>query len=134
MNTRIAALTLVAVLLAAVAWRGIAARTGHAPGASAAPEATVPPDAGPAPGQPPAAALVFGGALDLNAATADDLIALPGIGPARAARILSLRQERGRFTAVDELLDVAGIGPVTMARLRPLVTVVSPSAAPPGTP
>ncbi len=48
--------------------------------------------------------------LDLNRATAADLEALPGIGPALAARILDYRSGHGRFGDVRELLNVAGVG------------------------
>jgi competence protein ComEA len=58
--------------------------------------------------------------IDVNRASADELVALPGIGPVRAAAIIALRDERGRFGSIDELLDVKGIGPKTLERLRPL--------------
>lgn len=61
-----------------------------------------------------------GGPIDVNAATAAELTALPGIGPVRAASIVRLRTDRGGFGSVDDLLDVKGIGPVTLERLRPL--------------
>jgi competence ComEA-like helix-hairpin-helix protein len=60
--------------------------------------------------------------VDINAADADDLTRLPGIGPARAAAIVGLRTERGAFGSVEELLDVKGIGPVTLERIAPLAT------------
>jgi comEA protein len=60
-------------------------------------------------------------AVDLNDATAPELIALPGIGPAMAGRILAYRKEHGRFTSVDELDRVQGIGPATLRRLRPFI-------------
>jgi len=63
------------------------------------------------------------GPVDVNAATAEQLTALPGIGPARAAAIVALRGERGGFRSLDELLDVKGIGPKTLARLRPYAAV-----------
>lgn len=60
-------------------------------------------------------------AVDINRATVDDLIALPGIGPALAARIVDMRREQ-MFASVEDLVRVHGIGPATLERLRPLVT------------
>jgi competence protein ComEA len=61
--------------------------------------------------------------LDLNAATLEQLEALPGIGPALAASILAERDRRGGFTSVEDLLDVRGIGDARFAQLRDLVVV-----------
>ena len=72
---------------------------------------------------PQAAGLLFGGRLDLNAATATDLEALPGVGPARAAAIVRMRRARGRFDRLEELLDVPGLGDKTLERLRPFVLI-----------
>jgi competence ComEA-like helix-hairpin-helix protein len=63
------------------------------------------------------------GQLDLNRATAGELEALPGIGPALAARIVALRAEEGPFRSVDDLDGVPGIGPALLERIRPLVNV-----------
>ena len=63
------------------------------------------------------------GVVDVNAATAHELAALPGIGPALARRIVQWRAEHGRFRSVDALADVPGIGPATVERLRPRVRV-----------
>ncbi len=57
----------------------------------------------------------------LNAATAEDLRRLPGIGAKRADAILALRGRLGRFHAIEDLLKVKGIGRATLKRLRPLV-------------
>ena len=81
---------------------------------------TVPPEpAGPIPtttGEP-------AGLIDLNRATADELDALPGIGPTTAAAIVDHRDRNGPFAAVDDLEQVPGIGPAKLDVIRPLVTV-----------
>jgi competence ComEA-like helix-hairpin-helix protein len=72
---------------------------------------------------PAAMRLTLGLPVDLNQATAEDLVALPRIGPVLARRIVDHRARRGSFAAVDELRRVRGIGPVTLEHLRRLVTV-----------
>jgi len=74
----------------------------------------------------PAASSPAGGSspsapLDLNTATAEQLEALPGIGPVTAQKILDYRQAHGAFHAVAELEGVPGIGPAHMAQLKGLV-------------
>lgn len=61
--------------------------------------------------------------VDLNAATAEQLDTLPGVGPATATAILAYRDENGPFGSVDELLEVRGIGDAKLEQLRPLVRV-----------
>lgn len=73
----------------------------------------------PAAGAPPG----IGGPVDLNTATAEQLDALPGIGPATAEAILEHRKQNGRFRTVDDLLDVRGIGDAKLAELRDKVKV-----------
>jgi competence protein ComEA len=62
------------------------------------------------------------GPVDLNTATADQLEALPGVGPATSAAIIAHRERNGPFGSVDDLLDVRGIGPAKLEGLRDLVT------------
>jgi competence protein ComEA len=61
------------------------------------------------------------GPVDLNSAAADQLDALPGVGPATAKAIVDYRTRHGRYRTVDDLLSVPGIGPAKLATLRPLV-------------
>ena len=61
--------------------------------------------------------------VNLNTATREELEVLPGIGPALAQAILDYRRERGPFRRVEDLLEVPGIGPAKLERLRPLVRV-----------
>jgi competence protein ComEA len=70
---------------------------------------------------PQAAAVQF--PINLNTATAEQLEAIPGIGPVLAQRIIEYRQTHGRFQSVDELLEVRGIGPKRLESMRPYVTV-----------
>jgi len=56
--------------------------------------------------------------VDINAADAAALEALPGIGPSIAQAIVEWRDANGQFASVDELEDVPGIGPATLAEIR----------------
>jgi competence protein ComEA len=64
--------------------------------------------------------------VDLDRATAAEIEALPGIGPALARRIVAHRDSAGAFGALDALCDVRGVGPKLAERLRPLVTFTGP--------
>ena len=62
------------------------------------------------------------GPVSLSSATAADLEALDGVGPALAARIIAWRDSHGGFSSVDALDEVPGIGPARMEALRPHLT------------
>jgi competence protein ComEA len=61
--------------------------------------------------------------VNLNRASADELQALPGVGPVLAQRMVEWRKAHGRYRTVDELQEVKGIGKKRMEQLRLLVTV-----------
>ena len=54
----------------------------------------------------------------VNAASAEDLTALPGIGATLADRILLERRQRGSFLSLRDLLRVRGITPKILYKLR----------------
>jgi competence protein ComEA len=60
--------------------------------------------------------------VNLNTATAAQLIELKGIGEKTAQHIIEYREKK-KFETVDELIKVKGIGPKTMKRLQDQVTV-----------
>lgn len=63
------------------------------------------------------------GVVNVNTATAEQLMLLPGIGEAKARAILDHRKDQGGFKAVDELLEVKGIGASALERIRPFVAL-----------
>lgn len=65
------------------------------------------------------------GLVNINTATADQLVTLPMIGPSRARAIVSDRDTNGPFQTVDDLSRIAGIGPGTINAIRNLVTTGS---------
>jgi competence protein ComEA len=63
-----------------------------------------------------------GGLVNLNTATEQELVALPGIGPAKAKAIVEYRSTQP-FAKVEDLMNVRGIGQHTLDSLRGKVTV-----------
>jgi competence protein ComEA len=61
------------------------------------------------------------GPVSLSSATAEQLDALPGVGPVTAQKIIAYRQEHGPFTSIEGLDAIPGIGPARIADLKGLV-------------
>ena len=57
--------------------------------------------------------------IDPNRADAEALQRLPGVGAATAAAIVASRDSAGPFRSAEDLLRVRGIGPAKLARMRP---------------
>ena len=62
-----------------------------------------------------------GAPVSLSSANAEQLDALPGIGPVTAQKIIGYRQQHGPFTSVEGLDAIPGIGPARIADLKGLV-------------
>lgn len=58
------------------------------------------------------------GRLNLNTATAEQLEMLPGVGPAKAERIVAFRGKHGPFKRVADLRRVKGFGRKTLKKLE----------------
>jgi competence protein ComEA len=63
------------------------------------------------------------GKLNLNTATADQLMLLPSVGPAKAERIIEWRKKNGGFKRIADLRRVKGFGYRTFKRLEPLLDI-----------
>jgi competence protein ComEA len=60
--------------------------------------------------------------ININTAGAAELELLPGIGPSLAKEIMDHRSANGLFNTADDLLAVSGIGPAKVELIRDLIT------------
>jgi competence protein ComEA len=61
--------------------------------------------------------------VDINRAGATELEALPGVGPATAAKIISDREANGPFASPEDIMRVPGIGEKKFESMRELIVV-----------
>lgn len=59
--------------------------------------------------------------LDINKASLEELMALPGIGEKLAKTIISDREAHGPFKKAEDLLRVKGIGPKNLEKISPFL-------------
>ena len=63
------------------------------------------------------------GKVNINTATFDELLLIPGIGETMAQRIIDYRARKGGFASVEDLLNVSGISPQKLEQIRPMLIV-----------
>lgn len=61
--------------------------------------------------------------INVNQASAQELTALPGIGPQTAGDIIAYRQENGPFRSPEDIMNVKGIGRKTYEAIKNLITI-----------
>ncbi len=63
------------------------------------------------------------GKVNINQASREELMTLPGIGASKAEAILSYRKECGLFRTIDELMNVQGIKEGTYSRIKDRISI-----------
>lgn len=84
---------------------------------------TVPPETEPSALETTEATEAITFPININTATLEEFMALPGIGEVLAQRILRYREENGLFSAVEGLMNVEGIGEKRMEDILNLITI-----------
>ena len=72
--------------------------------------------------------------IDPNRAAEAELDRLPGVGASKALRIVQDREANGPFQSVEDLVRVPGLGPASVDRLRPFLEIRSRPAGPAAVP
>ncbi|MDO4545343.1 MAG: helix-hairpin-helix domain-containing protein [Bacillota bacterium] len=58
------------------------------------------------------------GKININTADSTQLQEITGVGPVTAERIISYREENGRFTAIEDIKNVSGIGEKNFEKMK----------------
>ncbi|AZR73202.1 hypothetical protein BBF96_07270 [Anoxybacter fermentans] len=61
--------------------------------------------------------------VNINTASKEELMTLPGIGPGKAAAIIGYREMNGSFRKLEDLMNVDGIGEKTFIKLKDKITL-----------
>ncbi|MGL6010931.1 MAG: ComEA family DNA-binding protein, partial [Shewanella oncorhynchi] len=59
--------------------------------------------------------------VNINTASAEQLLVLKGIGAAKAQAIVDYRTKNGKFNAIDDLANVSGVGAKIIEQNRHLI-------------
>lgn len=61
--------------------------------------------------------------VNINTASAEELMSLKGIGEVKAAAIVEYRRENGKFRSISEVMNVKGIGLKIFENIKDCITV-----------
>ena len=63
------------------------------------------------------------GKIDLNSASAEQLMTLPGIGESKAEAIIRYREESGPFSCTEDVMNISGIKDRVYSQIKDRITV-----------
>lgn len=63
------------------------------------------------------------GLININTATIEELMTLPGIGESRAADIISYRENTGAFLVIEDIMQVSGIKEAAFGKIKDYIKV-----------
>lgn len=66
---------------------------------------------------------VGAGKLNINTASKEDLMGLPGVGEAKAKQIISYRESHGMFKSIEEIMSISGIKEGLFEKIKEYITV-----------
>ncbi len=89
----------------------------EAAAATSEPTQTQPPTKTPKPTKPPL------GIININKATAEELQALPKIGPVLSQAIVAYREANGSFTDIEQVKNIKGIGDKIFEQIKENITI-----------
>ena len=61
--------------------------------------------------------------ININTADESELDTLPGIGPSIAKKIITYRNENGKFNTIEDIKNVSGIGDAKFEEIKKYITV-----------
>ena len=63
------------------------------------------------------------GLVNINTASAEQLMTLPGIGESKARDIIRYREESGGFQTIEDIMKISGIKEAVFRKIQSLITV-----------
>lgn len=61
--------------------------------------------------------------INLNTATREQLMTLPGIGEAKADAVIAYREEMGNFQSIEEIMNISGIKEAVFLKIKDKIAV-----------
>ena len=63
------------------------------------------------------------GKVDLNRASKEELMTLPGVGESKAESIIQYRKEQGAFSSIEDIMQISGIKEGLYEKIKDLIKI-----------